>query len=355
MNSFENLLLEAASFTPRSLQEPNAWCGHLPFAAWLMRTVKPKMFVELGTHTGNSYFSFCQSATEANSSIRCYAIDTWQGDEHAGTYGNEVFDQVNEHNQTYYANFSRLLRMTFDEAVDYFTDGSIDLLHIDGLHTYEAVKHDFDTWLPKLAPGAVVLFHDTNVRERGFGVWKFWEELQARYPANMEFFHSNGLGVLQIDGASDQQKLAWLDADSGQQQLLKDYFGTLGGRQLDRFELGQAKNHAANLAHILADREGQISQHADALEAYQQQAQVFTQNVAVLQHDVAQRDEQIAHQLAELERYRAQAQQFTEQVNALQAELAETASHRDTLMAEKESSTSLEATKPSVTGTSGKD
>jgi len=150
-------IITAASFTPTSLQTPNAWVGHVPFGAWVIREVSPRIFVELGTHSGNSYFAFCQSVAEARLSSECFAVDTWQGDEHAGQYDDEIFDKVNAHHQEHYAGFSRLLRMTFDDAVTCFADGSIELLHIDGFHTYEAVRHDFESWLPKLAPGAVVM------------------------------------------------------------------------------------------------------------------------------------------------------------------------------------------------------
>jgi hypothetical protein len=259
MNSFRDGLLHAANFIPISLQAPNAWCGHLPFAAWLVRILEPKTFVELGTHTGNSYFSFCQSIKQSNLATRCYAVDTWQGDEHAGYYGDEIFNQLNSHNKENYSSFSRLLRMTFDEATSHFSDGSIDLLHIDGLHTYDAVKHDFETWLPKLASGAVVLFHDTNVRERGFGVWKLWEELRTRYPNNLEFLHSHGLGVLQIDGATDEKKLTCLDPQFSQHEQLKNYFAALGARQLERFELAQMKIHVASLNQAVAERDRQVA------------------------------------------------------------------------------------------------
>ena len=73
-------LITTASFSPDFLQFPNAWVGHLPFAAWISQEVSPKIFVELGTHSGNSYFAFCQSFVEAGISTKCYAVDTWQGD-----------------------------------------------------------------------------------------------------------------------------------------------------------------------------------------------------------------------------------------------------------------------------------
>lgn len=283
----QNNLLTVAAFSPHSIQFPNSWIGHLPFAAWIIREVRPKIFVELGTHSGNSYFSFCQAVVEAGIQAKCYAVDTWQGDEHAGQYSEEIFAQVHAHHQAYYAGFSRLLRTTFDDAVTYFADESIDLLHIDGLHTYDAIRHDFETWLPRLAPGAVVLFHDTNVRERNFGVWKLWMELQANYPNNLEFVHSHGLGVLQLNNAPIEKKLEWLQPDSSEKEVLKNYFAALGAQQLIRYDLIEQKQHAAHLNQAVAERDNQIANLTQAAADHNSQIVTLTQVMVEQDNQIA--------------------------------------------------------------------
>ena len=266
----DSSLLDAAIFSPKSVEIPSAWLGHMPFAAWVIREVSPRIFVELGTHTGASYFAFCQSVAEAGLTTECYAVDTWHGDEHAGQYGEEIFSQVSAHNCEHYSGFSHLLRMSFDDAATFFADESIELLHIDGLHTYEAVRHDFETWLPKLAPGAVVLFHDTNVRERNFGVWRLWEELQERYQNNMEFKHSYGLGVLQLDSAAREKQLKWLKPWVPEKEKLIHYFAVLGLRQLERHELSEARRTTIQLKAAVARSAGQVADLDHALQSVYQ-------------------------------------------------------------------------------------
>jgi hypothetical protein len=187
------------------------------------------MLVELGTHFGESYFGFCQAVEENGIECKCFAVDTWRGDEHAGTYDEAVFYEVRQHNAENYARFSSLLRTTFDDALARFSDASVDLLHIDGLHTYEAVKHDFFSWLPKVRPGGVVLLHDTMARHADFGVWRLWEELCEQF-ANFEFFHSWGLGVVQVPGRMEDFGLLKLlfSGDSEQQGFLRQYYAVQG-------------------------------------------------------------------------------------------------------------------------------
>ncbi len=175
-----------------------AWLRHGHFASWLVKAMRPSTIVELGSHYGFSYFSFCQAVKENDLQSRCFAVDTWQGDEHAGFYGDEVFEAVETENAKY-SNFSMLLRKTFAEALDDIPDRSVDLLHVDGRHRYSDVKEDFESWIPKLSQNAIVLFHDTEVRREDFGVIEYWAELENRY-TTINFPFQNGLGVLFFGG-----------------------------------------------------------------------------------------------------------------------------------------------------------
>ncbi len=196
--------LPIPSFVPIRYRPGNlgTWSGHLAFANDLLANLRPSLLVELGTHWGESYFTFCQSVFQNRIDCLCYAVDHWLGEPHAGHYGEEVFADVQQFNETHYRGFSYLLRTGFDEAREQFSDDSIDLLHIDGLHTYEAVSHDFHTWLPKVKPGGIILMHDIAVRHADFGVWRLWDELKDQFPQSFEFHHWWGLGVLQKPGGA---------------------------------------------------------------------------------------------------------------------------------------------------------
>ena len=168
----------------------------MPFAYNLMKVFKPKVFVELGTHYGDSYFTFCQARETYNLDTKCFAIDHWKGDVHTALYGDEVFDRVYEHNKKFYSEFSELIRNDFSSAIDNFRDDSIDLLHIDGFHTFEAVENDFRLWFPKVKENGLVLLHDICVQERDFGVWKLWEQISCEFSSCALNF-GNGLGIIQ--------------------------------------------------------------------------------------------------------------------------------------------------------------
>ena len=179
-----------------SIMQTSAWFGHMNFGYDLIQFQKPKKIVELGTYSGTSFFSFCQAVKDEQLPAECFAIDTWKGDPHSGFYEEEIYQLVTEVSNVHFPGISKLIRSTFDESVNMFEDGTIDLLHIDGYHTFDAVSHDYHTWYPKVAKEGIVLFHDIAVRDReDFGVFKFWDQLKEKYPT-IEFGHSSGLGVL---------------------------------------------------------------------------------------------------------------------------------------------------------------
>ena len=277
----------------------SAWFGHTPFAYWLVATLRPRLLVELGTHNGASYAAFCDAVLTNGLPTRAVAIDTWQGDAQAGYYGDNVYEDFKAFHDPRYGAFSTLVRARFEDALTDFEDGSIDLLHIDGEHSYQSARQDFDSWQPKLSDRGVVLFHDTQVRLPGYGVWQVWEELREIYPG-FEFLHASGLGVLGV-GRDIPTSILGLLTESAPEAIerIRGRFSTLGARWQREAEsqlLGQRLANALRTA-----QEGErVAQNAEA------QLRLKLHEIAELQDALhSAQDNEPAHfriQLAKLEK-----------------------------------------------------
>lgn len=225
-------ILSAASFWTPTLLVASGWLGHAPFAAWLVDAIRPRTIVELGTYRGFSLFAFAEAVRRLGLDTRLTAIDSWQGDDHAGFYGEEVFRAVQELAERDHPERIRLLRGWFAEVVDEIPAGSVDLLHIDGRHGYEDARADFETYRDRLSPRGVVLFHDCFEFQEGFGVHRLWEELAPTAPS-FRFEHAHGLGVLAVGPEVPPRLSAFLRAAAEDPARARATYAALGARVED--------------------------------------------------------------------------------------------------------------------------
>jgi hypothetical protein len=281
---------------PARLTDKPFWVGHIPFGFWIIDAFRPRRLVELGTETGVSFCAFNQAIVRFGVNCETFAVDTWAGDIQTGSYGDEILDELRRYHDPLYGHFARLVRTTFEEAVTRFDDGSIDLLHIDGCHTYEAVRADFETWKSKLSRRAVVLFHDVAVREATFGVHTFFDEVAALYP-HFLFPHSNGLGVLAVGPDIDPaiEKLIEAGRNPDSRDAVRGYFARLGADFLRQVE-----------ARILASQ-----------VALREQAE---QNS--LRQSIAERDQRLSAELARRDDLELNVERLKLELKDARAELA---------------------------------
>lgn len=192
----------------------SGWNGHLGFINALIGLARPQNIVELGVYRGASFFTICDAVRNHGLVAEVVGVDLWDGDQHAGSAGgDQMYGELSRRAAADYP-FARLVRADFAAARRRVPDGVIDLLHIDGYHTLEAVSNDFRTWFSALSPRGICLFHDTAVRENNFGVYQFWNEVQQQWPA-VEFTHGFGLGVLFVGRERTPELQDFLDLWNG--------------------------------------------------------------------------------------------------------------------------------------------
>lgn len=135
----------------------------------LARSLRPAVVVETGSARGRSTCALALACRQNNHG-KVYAIDphlpnSWS---EYGTDGNNLaFLEGRLARYGLDGKWCEIIRGTSAEAARTW-DRPIDLLWLDGDHTYEGVKLDFDLFAPFLKPTSLVVFHDT-----------MWEYLRA--------------------------------------------------------------------------------------------------------------------------------------------------------------------------------
>ena len=126
--------------------------------------------VEIGSYLGAST---CFISAGLNSSSKLICIDTWKND--AMSEGRRDTKKEFDYNTRNFEN--KIIKVqgfstdVLDEVKSLTT--KIDFLFIDGDHSYEGCKADWDLYSPLLRSGSCVVFHDFGWAE---GVMKVIEE-----------------------------------------------------------------------------------------------------------------------------------------------------------------------------------
>lgn len=168
-----------------------------------VRAHAPGVVLEIGTHWGGSLFLWTRVA-RPNALI--ISADLPGGDFGGG---------YSEIRTPLYQSFARpeqtlhLLRVdshlasTKEEVVRRLDGRLVDLAFIDGDHTYEGVKQDWEMYSGLVRPGGLVMFHDISSNYDRTQVARFWDELKGGYTHWEYASHPEklyGIGVLQIPG-----------------------------------------------------------------------------------------------------------------------------------------------------------
>jgi cephalosporin hydroxylase len=151
------------------------------FAA-IIADLKPNTLLEIGSNKGGTLLVLSRLAA---ADALVVSLDLPGGDFGGGykDYHVPIFKRFTHGNQQMHLvrgdSHSAQMETAVREVVG---SRKLDLLFIDGDHTYEGVKRDFETYSTLVRPGGVIAFHDiAENKMETCQVSRFWQEIKSRY------------------------------------------------------------------------------------------------------------------------------------------------------------------------------
>jgi hypothetical protein len=173
-------------------QHESAWKGHGKFAVDLVNQMNPDLIMDLGVNFGFS--TFCWAYPKIG---EVYGVDSFRGDFHPPTKkAYNVFTNTRDILEKEFGPLKIKLLVNKFKNVSRFWDQKIDILHIDGNHSYESVSNDYNLFSKHVSENGVVLFHDTLSYIDTVG--KFFEELDG-FKLNKPDYCGLGIHTKSVD------------------------------------------------------------------------------------------------------------------------------------------------------------
>ncbi|MFX1393423.1 MAG: class I SAM-dependent methyltransferase [Promethearchaeota archaeon] len=149
----------------------------------IISKIRAKIILEIGTAQGGTLFLLSKLAN-SDSVILSIALPSVGKDQGYFSYRIPFYKSFASNNQKI-----RLIRKnshdpaTLVKVKKILKEKEIDLLFIDGDHSYEGVKQDFEMYAPLVKKNGIIAFHDIVVipSEQNCDVNKFWKEIKKIY------------------------------------------------------------------------------------------------------------------------------------------------------------------------------
>lgn len=142
---------------------------------------KPQTIMEIGTCYGGTLFPIARvSASDAT----IISLDFPSGDS-GGDYSRlhrRILRRLPLSSQRLHIVWADSHSQKTGEQIRQLVDRPLDLLFIDGDHSYEGVRQDFEMYAPLVRPGGLIAFHDIAESNNSYDqVQRFWNEIKGNY------------------------------------------------------------------------------------------------------------------------------------------------------------------------------
>jgi predicted O-methyltransferase YrrM len=134
----------------------------------------PETVVEIGTARGGSFYIWCRYLD-----AQVVSIDLPENDPRSIGPGPHFFREMDSDTDTEFIRGDSHSEYTKQECTEILDGQDIDFLFIDGDHSYEGVKNDFELYRELMASDGIIALHD--IASEWLDIQDFWAELQDDY------------------------------------------------------------------------------------------------------------------------------------------------------------------------------